>query len=528
MRRITLSLLLALVSVLALSSCQEPRLTTKEVLNLLDSLEAKFEWLDYRLTEETWELYTAGHSDSLEFYRGLYNYVISDQKTFKQLQNGKHLLTDEVDKRRWELVYTTFLLSQVETQRPISRLRDSLAAVDINYRAEFEGEQRTAEFLYKTYRTDSNRGRRKDAYRAWCSIGLELADGLERLFRLRNQQARKLGYNNFLAMTFSLQEIDNDYYLSLLRRLDSLSEEPYQQILDKTKRKLRQQEIEICDFAYAYADINEEVDRYFPADSQMPYLKRSLKELGFNLDKLPIYFDLEPRGGKSQFAYAFTIKPPYDMRVLANLSDGLYSTWVLLHEIGHALHSTYIDQDRTLFASALSGGWSEGMAQTVAALCDERQWLEEYAHMPTGLIDRYLTSKREQDVIYLRTTLLRLYFEYEAYTNPDRDLNKLYWDLFEKYLMLPRHDEIKPWAAIIHYITHPVYLQNYLIADMIAAQTLDFLKESYGAVVDNPIVGSFLIQNYFRFGARYDWRELLERGTGEKLNPKYLMDRFGI
>lgn len=528
MTKTPLSVLLVSVSILMLSSCQEERLTVEEGLSVLDSLEIKFEWLDYRIAEETWEFYTTGHSDSLKFYRGLYNYIISDERTLKHLQNVKHLLTDEVDKRRLELVYAILLLSQVEAQQNISRLRDSLAAIDINYRAEFEGERRSADFLYKTYRTDRNPGRREMAYRARCSVGLQLADGLEQLFRLRNQQARKFGYNNFLAMTFSQQRLDTDDYLVLLKRLDSLSEEPYQQILEKAKRKLGQDELEIWDLAYAYADINGKVDRHFPADSQMLYIKRSLKEIGFNLDKLPIYFDLEPRAGRSPYDSVFTIKSPYDMRVLATVSDGFYSTRELLHEIGHALHSAYIAQDRVLFANALSGSWSEGMAQIVAALCDERHWLESYAHMPSWLVDRYIAAKREQDIIYLRTTLLRLYFEYEAYTNPHRDLNKLYWDLFEEYLMLPRHDEIKPWAAIIQYTTHPAYLHNYLMADIIAAQTVNFLKKKYGDICDSPTTGTFLVQNYFRFGARYNWRELLERGTGEKLKPKYLTDRLGI
>lgn len=528
MKKILVALILALAVLLVLSSCQEVQLTEEEVVSCLDSLEMKLEWLDYRIAEESWELYTEGRSDSLEFYRELYDYVTSDRETFEHLRPAKHLLTDEADQRRRELAYSTLLLSRVEARRDIARLRDSLAVVDINYRAEFEGEKRSSNYLYRTYRTDRSPIRRDIAYRAWCSVGLELADGLEQLFRLRNQQARRLGYNNFLGLVFAQQGLETREYLTLLRQLDSLSEKQYESILDKAKGKLGLNDLEIWDLAYAYAHINGEVDRYFPADSQLLYIKRSLKKIDINLDQLPIYFDLASREGKSQFAYAFPIKPPYDLRVLANLSDGLYSTRVLLHEIGHAVHFTHIAQDRPLFKNTLSASWAEGMAQIAAALCDERSWLETYAAMPAGLIDRYITAKQERDIIYLRTTLMRLYFEYEAYVNPNRDLNKLYWDLFERYLLLPRHDEIKPWAAIIHYTTHPVYLHNYLIADIIAAQTVDYLKKNYGVVVDNPMVGSFLVQNYFRFGSRYDWRELLERGTGERLNPEYLMDRLGI
>ncbi|MBU2652500.1 MAG: hypothetical protein KKA81_16360, partial [Bacteroidetes bacterium] len=134
----------------------------------------------------------------------------------------------------------------------------------------------------------------------------------------------------------------------------------------------------------------------------------------------------------------------------------------------------------------------------------------------------------EQDVIYLRLTLTRLMFEYEAYTNPGRDLNKLYWELFERYMMLPRHEDVKAWASVIHYTTHPVYLHNYLYADMISAQTLNFLTGLYGDLIDNRAVRSFLVQNYYRFGSRYPWRDMLERGTGEKLDPKFFIERLGL
>ncbi len=528
MKRLIAAAILALVSGGLLFSCQQQQVTAEEALSFLDSLEMKLGWLDYRIGQESWELHTEGQSDSLDFFHALYTYVITDKSSLKRLERSKHLLKDEVDKRRWDLLYSTFLLSQVEAKENISGLRDSLASVNTNYRAEFEGERCSAGFLYHTYCTDRDRVRCEMAYRASRSVGLELADGLGRLFRLRNQEAHRLGYKNYLAMVFSREGLEPQEYLALLRQLDSLSEKQYESILDEIKSTLGLNDLEIWDFAYAFSDIDSKVDSYFPADSQLLYIKRSLKEVGFNLDQLPIYFDLTFYENKPQLACTFPIKPPYDIRVLANVTDGLCSMRALLHEIGHALHFACITQDRPLLASTMSGGWMEGTAQVAAALCDEKGWLEKYAHVPTDVVSKYLAAKREQDIIRLRATLLSLYFEYEAYTNPNRDLNKLYWDLFEKYLKLPRHDEIKPWAAIIDYTTYPVYSHNHLIADIIAAQTTDYFKRSYGTVIDNPMVGSFLIQNYFRFGSRYDWRELLERGTGENLNADYLVERLGI
>ena len=75
---------------------------------------------------------------------------------------------------------------------------------------------------------------------------------------------------------------------------------------------------------------------------------------------------------------------------------------------------------------------------------------------------------------------------------------------------------------------HPIELQAALYGDMIAAQTEVYLENQYGGLLSNREAYSFLVQNYMRFGSRYPWKELLERGTGEQLNPKYLVDRLGL
>jgi len=493
-------------------SCQEVQPTRDEVILLLDDLEKKFEWLDYRIANETWDLYTKGQADSLDYYQGLYNHVISNAKTFNILKYADKIDLDEIDKRRLELLYADFLIGRVETDEKIVNLRDSLSSIDINYRAEFEGTTTTTPGLYYIYRNDKNSMRRENAYRAWVSVGEKLHDGLGRLIRHRNLVARKYGYNNYLTMVFNQQGIKTGEYLNLLKELDSLSEKSYQDILESIKEKLGKDYPEIWDLGYAYSGINLEIDHYFPNGSQLSIISSSLEALGFELNKMPIYFDLEPREGKSQFAYAFTIKAPYDMRVLANLTDGLYSTTVLMHELGHAITSASVQQTEPLFQGNLDGSWSEAIAQIFASFTGDTAWLKTYAGIPSETAKRFADAKKEQDIIYLRQTLLRLQFEYEAYTKPAGDLNKRYWELFEKYMIT----------------THPVYLQNYLYADIITAQTRAFLKRNYMKLVDNPTVGSFLVQNYLRFGSRYDWRELLKRGTDEDLNPGYFISKLKI
>jgi hypothetical protein len=113
-------------------------------------------------------------------------------------------------------------------------------------------------------------------------------------------------------------------------------------------------------------------------------------------------------------------------------------------------------------------------------------------------------------------------FEYEAYRSPNRDLNSLYWNLFEKFTDMPRHDDLTPWAAREELVSKPLDSHSRLLARIIAVQTKSYLEDNYGSIVGNPEIKSFLVQNIFRFGNRYPWQELLERGTGEPLSPAYL------
>ncbi len=495
---------------------------------LLDSLEHKLEWLNYRLNLEQWDHYTKGQADSLDFYQELYNDLISNHEISSQLQRDKKNLTNEQDLRRWDILNSLFSSDDVELSRKISKLVDSLSSIEVNFRAVYNGEKKQANELYKIYRTANNRGEREKAYRAYVSVGEELASGLSRLVRFRNQQVKKNGYSNYFSYSFKSQNLDLDEYKKLLDRLDQLSQAPYQTILASIKNKLNYNELQIWDLGYAYADINRELDRYFPVESQLFFIKQGLKGIDINIDKMPIYFDLESRYGKSQFAFAFPVKPPHDLRVMANLIEGQYSTRTLQHEIGHAIHYALINQDNNLFRTELSGIWTEAMAQIFAGMCEERLWLEKYAQVPYAVARSFIKAKKETGIIYLRTQLMRLQFEMQAYTNPNRDLNKLYWDLFEKYLMLPKHEDLKPWASLFYYITHPVYMQNYLYADMVKAQTYVYLEKNYGSMVDNKMTKAFLVQNYLRFGSRYPWDELLERGTEEKLNPEYFIQSLGL
>ncbi len=122
------------------------------------------------------------------------------------------------------------------------------------------------------------------------------------------------------------------------------------------------------------------------------------------------------------------------------------------------------------------------------------------------------------------------------YANPDQDLNKLWWDLVEKYQMVkkPEGRNMPDWATKIHIATSPCYYHNYLLGELLASQLYHTITNNVISK-DSPnlksfhnetAVGKFLIEKVFNPGAKYEWNTMIEKATGEKLTPKYYAEQF--
>ena len=513
---------------LAFVSCQEETVTSDRVRLVLDSLEHKLSWLNYRLGSEKWTQAITGEADSLAFYENLRDYILSDMSTFNVLNRGEKMLRDEEDSRRLELVRARFLVNIVESQGNIKKLCDSLNDFGNNFKPDFMGEPKKVSEILDVLKNNRNRTNREMAYRVRYEIGQSMESRLERLYRLRNQEARKTGYNNYLALLYGREEFKIVETERLLKKLDSLTANSYLTILEKIRGTLSVGETEIWDIPYYYSGVFNEFDFFFPADSQLKYVATGLAELGFTLNKLPVYLNLETVPGALSDIQAMVIKSPYDQRLAGKVGDGFEGNQTLVKNIGRALYSANIAQEKPLFNYPLDNPWSAAMENIFALIAKDAAWLQKYVPVPAGLIERYRAARQEWNLVNLRLSLVSLEFELEAYKNPRRDLNKVYWDIFEKYTSLPRHDDLKPWATDLNYVNQSLAYQNLLLADMIAAQTLAYLEKNNGTVVGNYETRSFLNQNYFRFGSRYHWREMIQRGTGEELNPRYLLSDLGL
>ena len=80
----------------------------------------------------------------------------------------------------------------------------------------------------------------------------------------------------------------------------------------------------------------------------------------------------------------------------------------------------------------------------------------------------------------------------------------------------------------IIYVSYPLYLQNYLLADMIACQIHQTLKEKFGDdYAFNKNVGPYL-ETFYKDGEYYTWQNRLIKGTGKELDIKAYLNYYNI
>jgi hypothetical protein len=516
-----------IVAALVLASCREqaPAKTAEDVHSALDSAEKRLTWVDYRIGQETWDQLTEGHSDSLSFFAGLRAAVLNDPSLSTVRAGDSSQLSSEQERRRFQLLRRQAATANIDQSDILKPLRDSLDRFFGEPWCQFDDHVVTPAEAAFMMTHDRRRTNRELAYRAKASPGEPVAAQIGRLFRLRNQVARREGYNDYVSYLAALYNWNIRAYETMLDRLDSVTAGPYRRLLEELRNSFGDESFDVWDWNNRFSNTVAEVDAYFPIDSQLTMARRSLEAMGFNLAKMPIYLQMETAPDSVPNVQTIAVRVPSDIRVAARLAPGLESLRALLGGLGGAVHLASVGQESELVARGLSPSWRDGMERFFGRLTVQPEWLTEYGHVPGGVVTRFSRAVEGIDLLQLRLLLVDARFELAAYRTSDRDLNDLYWQLYTDCVGLPRHDDLTPWAARVDYITSPLSCREQLLARMVAAQTRSYLVDRFGTTVDSPEIGSFLVYSFFRFGGRYDWLDMFERATDRTLSPSILVSR---
>jgi peptidyl-dipeptidase A len=451
--------------------------------------------------------------------------------------------------RSLEVVHRQFLARQGDHARLV-QISDRTAALQRRFgtfRPVLDGAPSDDGAIGKVLHQSDDSEERQAAWEAAHQVGEAVAEDVLQLVELRNAHARELGFRDWYAFSLSQQELDEEWLLQTLRKVERETREPFRKRKAAVDTALARRfgiEPELLQ-AWHYADPffqrapgtgAVELDAAFATANLVDVATRFFDGLGMNVRDVLAKSDLWPRTGKNQHAFCTHIDRAGDVRILCNLQPNARWMSTLLHELGHAVYDRYLGRSLPwLLRTPSHTLTTEAIALLMGRLATEPEFLIEYLALPpmevTSLSGELRRHQSFGMLVFARWVMVMTHFERELYANPRReDLNALWWSLRSQYQLIPTPTGRTgaDWAAKIHLATAPVYYHNYLLGEMLASQLRAVLVAGSGqtTIVDNQHVGESLIARFFEPGNSLRWDALVQRVTREELHPQEFLREF--
>ena len=555
----TLLSICLVTDVLVLSAGCAVQHSQDEFSQFLQAHVAKVEPLSARANLAYWEASTTGKAEKFEELKQLQlqiRQIYSDANDFariKRFDKSKSVREPRLA-RQLDKLYCAYLQNQIEPAllRQIVELDTNVQQGYNNFRPLLDGRTVTMSDIYTILTTEKDSAKREAAWRASKQVGDVIIDPFLTLVRLRNQAARKLGFDNYHTMAIITGEQNPADLDVLFEELDWLTRGPFARLKEELDAALaRSYGIAPRDLMpWHYHDpffqrtplvYELNLDQYYKGQDLKVLVDKYYMSVGLPVDDILARSDLYDREGKYPHAFSQDVDRKGDVRVLANLQDTERWMETLLHEVGHALYDKYHDPNEPwLLREPAHGFTTEALAMFFGRLSRNAAWMQtllilsdEETAKVKQVSDRYLQF---QQILFVRWALVMYNFEKALYANPDQNLNVLWWDLVEKYQLLkrPPGPPDAGWASKLHFTTAPCYYHNYMLGELLASQLHHYLVHSVLKLesdeglsyVGERRVGQYLRENVFGPGARYTWQEMIVRATGEPLTPKYFVQQF--
>ncbi len=528
---------------------------TAKAKQFVEDFTSKFRPLEIEAGRAWWEAMTTGKEEAFarkEKAENRMDAVLSDSKEFALLKSIKEAagIDDPLVKRAIDVLYLNFLGKQVEPEllQQMTKIGNEVEKEFSTFRAKVDGKEMTDADVRKVLKTSKLSERRKEVWAASKDVGKLVEPKLLQLVKLRNEAAKKLGFANYHAMQVFLSEQNGEDLIKLFDRLDELTREPFV----KAKAEIDVELAKNCGISvgelmpWHYHDpFFQEVPAVFKADLDTIYssldLVKLCREFYQGID-LPIDLvieksgnDFEPRKGKNQHAFCTDItRDGTDVRVLANVVPNEYWMATMLHEFGHSVYSSIYIPSKLPYVLRTDAHIlaTEGVAMMFEKLSKRRGWLEKMKVSvadPAAFDETAAKMQRYQLLVFSRWCQVMLRFEKQLYENPQQDLNKLWWDMVEKYQLLKRPvgRDAPDYGSKIHIVSAPVYYHNYMMGELFASQLHHAIAknvyngaEPAGVVyVGNKEVGAYMKRFVFEPGRSLPWNELTRYATGAPLSP---------
>lgn len=530
-----------------------------ELRDFIKNYEKTFVPLYIEANKAWYEASTTGKEESYKKAADLQvklSKYFTNKVEFAQIKKFKESgqIKDSILSRELDLLYLSYLGNQADTAkleesiRMQSKVENTFAA----YRAEVGSKKLSDNQVDSILRSSTKSAELEEVWKASKKVGEVVAPELIVLVKKRNEIAKELGYSNYQEMSLKLSEEDPKEIEALFDELDNLTRDAFVKLkgeidtyLSKRfsipKEKLMPWHYQNRFFQEAPAIYSVDLDGYYKDKNVVNVVKNYYKGINLPVDDIIARSDLYEKKGKNQHAFCSDIDRSGDVRVLLNVRNNAQWMSTCLHELGHGIYAKYNDPAMPfLLRDAAHPFTTEAIAMMFGRFYTNPYWMHEnlgLSEAETNKIasDCYNTLKLEQ-LVFSRWAQVMFRFEKSMYENPDQDLNKLWWDLVEKYQLLKRPEgrNAPDYASKIHIATVPCYYHNYLMGELLASQLYYCIAEKVlksvhpesESFTNKPEAGKFLVNRVFKPGTRYSWNTMIEHATGEKLTAKYYARQF--
>ena len=524
--------------------------TTNALKDFMSDYQKSFAALMNSANYATWDAYTKGGDEAFDAAAEAnieLSKFHSDSQKFSRLkellENAKNITS--IEKRAAEKALLSFEQNQlpVELLEKMTKQSSAIEQIFQNFRATLDGKQYSNNELLDMIQKETDSDKRRKIWEALKQVGEAVAPSLIELAKVRNEAAKKLGYDNYWLMQVHFQEHSPQVLLAIFDELDKTGRPLFaamkNEMDDELKTKFGVDKIMPWHYDnpfFQQAPPSKEIDpSVFYADKTrddiVAFSVKYYNDIGLPVEGVLEKSDLFEREGKSQHAFCFDLNASGDVRILCNIKPTDEWMDTQLHELGHAVYS--VNNDMTLphnLRDAAHIFTTEGVAMFFGAKARTPDWMINYAKVDpikaNDAADALKKQRRKEQLIFSRWTFVMLHFEKSLYENPDADLNKLWWDIVEKYQMMPRPEnrDKADWASKPHFVNAPVYYHNYQLGELFAAQ----LRKSLGATANEntPKLGEILKTKVFHPCASLEWEEFVKQSTGEPLSAKPFVDEL--
>jgi hypothetical protein len=163
----------------------------------------------------------------------------------------------------------------------------------------------------------------------------------------------------------------------------------------------------------------------------------------------------------------------------------------------------------------------EGMAQLMTLMLYRPEINKRLFGLTSGQASTVEATYRLRMLFNVRNAIADSLAEFEAYADTDQDPSAVYNRIHAKYLGVDMHGAAV-WAFNPMYGSDPIYLQSFVVGEMVAHQIQNRTDQTFGRHWKKQ-AGQYLRANFYSRGATPSLNGLMQRGTGEPLTPRYLI-----